>query len=500
MKQCLLIITIIVISLTSRSQKSNKMLSTKSDRSEYFINLSSARQRIEEYIQKHEESRLKELAEFLSIPSISSLPAHKKDVENAAEWLMTKCRNIGLTNSQIINTGGNPIVFAEWNKAKGKPTILIYGHYDVQPVNEEEWNSKPFVAKREGDNIYARGAADDKGGLMIAVWAIETLLKTKGNLPVNVKCVFEGGEESGSPGFKQFLEENKELLQADFAYNADGGQWSETQPNIWIGLRGIATLEFTVKTADKDAHSGIYGGKTPNAAKAMAEIISSFYNPDGRVAVVGFYDKVIPLTATEKEMLKKVPYNAAKDMKQLGTTADEGDTAYSPLERIWFRPTLEVNGLWGGYTAKEGFATIVPGSAHARISCRLVANQDAKEIIALIKKHIEEHRSAGTSISYKDSDSGAPPVKFPTDTKAFQSVYDVLEEVYRQQPLLTALGGTIGAIADLRKVIGLYVYSFGFILDDENIHAANEFIRLSDIRKGQIAYCLLLQYIGDHAD
>ncbi len=469
----------------------------KNDASVNLKKLRASLKPAEEYMRQQEENRLKELTEFLAIPSISSLPEHASDVEKAASWLEAKCLAIGFTRATIIKSENNPIVFAEWNKAKGKPTVLVYGHYDVQPVNESEWSSPPFVATRKEDRIYARGSADDKGGLMIAVWAVEAMLKANGTLPVNVKFVFEGGEESGSPGFKKFLEENKAMLQADFAYNADGGQASVTQPEIGLGLRGMVVLQFEVKTSDRDVHSGVYGGKTPNATKAIAEIINSFYSDDGKVAVKGFYDKVSPITPTEKEMIQNTPYDAANEMQATGTTADVGDTTFAPLERVWFRPTLEVNGLWGGYIAKDGFSSIIPGTAHARISCRLVEKQDPVEIINLVKQHIEEHRPTGTTITFKDFPYYADPIKYPTDTKAFYSAYHVLKEVYQQEVLLKADGGSIGAMSNFKEVLDLYVYSFGFVLPDENFHAADEFIRMSDIRTGQTAYALLLKYIGE---
>ncbi|HEX5170359.1 MAG TPA: dipeptidase [Cyclobacteriaceae bacterium] len=490
MKRSLLIL-LTFLSLVCLAQK------PKSNSSAYLKKLNAELKITRDYIDKQQDNRLKEFAEFLSLPSISSLPDHATDVEKAASWLVAKCNSMGFTKAMVAKSSGNPIVFAEWSKVKGKPTVLIYGHYDVQPVKEEEWTSPPFKATRKDNRIYARGAADDKGGIMIAVWAVEALLKNNNEkLPVNVKFLFEGSEEAGSVGLRKFLEENKEMLRADFAYNADGGQSSETEPEIGLGLRGVVPLEFTVKTSEKDLHSGLYGGKTPNAAKAMAEIISSFYQSDGKVAVNGFYDKVAPITDAEKEMINKTPYDAAKEMKQTGTTADVGDPDYSPLERVWFRPTLEVNGVWGGYTAKDGFSTIIPGTAHARISCRLVADQDAMEIIRLIKQHIAEHSPAGTEVTYKDFNSFASPVKYPTDTKAFQSAYDVLTEIYGKEPRLTGDGGSIAAMGDIKDMLGLYAYSFGFVLPDENFHGVDEFIRLSDIRTGQFAYCLLLKYLG----
>jgi acetylornithine deacetylase/succinyl-diaminopimelate desuccinylase-like protein len=288
----------------------------------------------EKYIDSNNDAHLKEFMELVSIPSISSIPSHKPDVEKAANWIVNKLKSIGMTTAQTIPTDGNPIVYGSWDKALGKPTVLIYAHYDVQPLKESEWDNPPFAPKVMDGKIFGRGASDDKSGVMMTIWAVEAMLSSDGKLPVNVKFIFDGEEEKGSPNFKKFLDKNKDLLKADFALNADGSQNSETTPSILMSLRGAATLEFNIKTANTDAHSGQFGGKTPNSAVIMSQIISSFYTKDGNVAVEGFYDKVVPTTLQEKEMIKKVPYDKADDMKILGTTAEVGDTIFSPLERI----------------------------------------------------------------------------------------------------------------------------------------------------------------------
>ena len=450
----------------------------------------------EKYIDDNNDAHLKEYIELVSIPSISSMPSHKPDVEKAAAWLVTKLKSIGMT-AQVISTEGLPVVYGSWDKAQGKPTVLIYAHYDVQPVKESEWNNPPFAPKIEDGKIFGRGASDDKSGVMIPVWAVEAILNKDKVLPVNIKFVFEGEEEDGSPHFHNFLANHKELLQADFALNTDAGQRSDSVPVIVMSLRGIAQLEFNVKTANIDAHSGAFGGKTPNAVKAMSEIIASFYNKDGSVAVEGFYDKVLPLTLAEKEMIKKMPYDASVDMKVLGTTAETGDTNYTSLERLWYRPTLEINGMQGGYTAAEGFSNIIPSNAMARLSCRLVNNQSGKDIIDLIVKHINKNCPAGATVSYKFDSNYDSPLKFPSDTKAYNYLSDALTEIYGKQPLQIAMGGSNGAMADIKEQLGLYAYSLGFAQRDEKAHASNEFFRLSSIRKGQLVYCYYLQHIGE---
>ena len=314
---------------------------------------------------------------------------------------------------------------------------------------------------------------------------------------MNVKFLFEGEEEIGSPNFKKFLENNKELLKTDFAVTADDIQDSETDPAITLSLRGAAQLEFNVKTANSDAHSGQFGGKTPNAVLILSQIISSLYDKVGNVAVEGFYDKVLPITAAQKEMMKRIPYDPATDMKILGTTAEVGDPTFTPQERIWYRPTLEIIGMQGGYTAAEGHSNIIPSHAMARITCRLVNNQNGQEIVELIAKHITKNCPKGATVSFKYKPGYASPMQYPTDTKGYQYVADALNSVYGKQPLQMATGGSGGAMLSFKETLGVYAYSLGFELPDEKWHASNEFFRLSSFRKGQQVYCYFLQHLAD---
>jgi acetylornithine deacetylase/succinyl-diaminopimelate desuccinylase-like protein len=450
----------------------------------------------QKYIDDHHDEHLKEFVELVSIPSISSIPSHKADMERAASFIVQKLRAIGLTTARLIPTEGNPVVFGSWEQAPGKPTVLIYAHYDVQPVNESEWDHPPFSPIITDGKIIGRGASDDKSGVMTTIWAMEAMLRTDGKLPVNVKFMFEGDEEVGSPYFESFLQQNKELLKADFALNADDGQFDENTPSVTISLRGSVHMQFSVKTADTDAHSGEFGGKTPNAAMIMSQLISSFYDNAGNVAVEGFYDKVIPVSAQQKEMIKKIPYDPATDMKILGTTAEAGDTSYSPLERVWYRPTLEIVGMQSGYTAAEGHSNIIPGHAMARITCRLVKNQDGLEIVDLIEKHIRKHCPAGATLTFKLPKGYAKPMSLPTDTKEYRYVAKVLSDIFGKEPLQYASGGSVGAMLTIKEVLGLYAYPLGFELSDEKWHAANEFFRVSSIKKMQLIYCRYLQHVA----
>lgn len=453
----------------------------------------------EKYFEVNKDQQLREFMELVSIPSISSIPSYKPEVDKAAGWIVRKLKAIGMTTAEALPSEGNSFVYGSWDKAPGKPTVLIYGHYDVQPVRESEWDNPPFSPKVADGKIFGRGASDDKSGVMITISAIEAMLRTDGKLPVNVKLIFDGEEEIGSPNFKSFLDKNKDLLKADFAVNADGDMFNETTPSMLMSLRGGAIMEFIIKTANTDAHSGQFGGKTPNAAVIMSQIISSFYTKEGNVAVEGFYDKVLPATSEEKAMIQRVGYDKTEDMKLLGTTAEAGDTSFLPLERVWYRPTLEIVGMQSGYTAPEGHANIIPGSAMARITCRLVNNQQGGEILDLIVKHINRNLPPGASVSYKFSPNrnGVSPIKFPSDTKAYRYVADALYKYYGKQPLQIGSGGSVGPLINLKETLGMYAYSLGFQLPDERWHAANEYLRISSLRRGQLIYCYYLHHLAE---
>lgn len=453
--------------------------------------------RYEKYIDANEAQQIEAFKELVSIPSISSMPSHKDDMVKTANWIVNKLKSIGFNNATQLSTGGHPAVFASYDAAAGKSTVLIYGHYDVQPVKESEWINPPFSPIVQDGKLYGRGASDDKSGIITSLCAVEAMLKTDGKLPVNVKFLFEGEEEIGSPNFKSFLEKNKILLKSDYAVTSDDIQYSETQPAITLSLRGAAQLEFNVKTANTDAHSGQFGGKTPNAVLAMAQIINSLYDAKGNVAVAGFYDKVLPITAAQKAMMQRIPYDSETDKKLLGTTAEVGDPSFTPQERIWYRPTLEIIGMQGGYTAAEGHSNIIPSQAMARITCRLVNNQKGEEIVDQIVKHIQKNCPVGATVSFKYKPGYASPMQYPTDTKGYQKVADALTAVYGKQPYQMATGGSGGAMLSFKEILGVYAYSMGFEIPDEKWHASNEYFRLSSFKKGQKVYCYFLQHLAD---
>jgi len=444
------------------------------------------------YLETHQSDFTERLLDFLRIPSISSLPEHAADVRRAGEWVMAQLRNAGMEHVEMMETGGHPVVYADWLHAPGKPTVMIYGHFDVQPVDPIAlWESPPFEPVIKNDRVYARGASDDKGNMLAPILALEALLKTEGRLPVNVKCFFEGQEEIGSPTLPAFIAAHKEKFACDFILSADGGQWDETQPALLVGLKGLCALQIDVVGPAYDVHSGLYGGVIQNPIHALAAILASMRSSDGRILVEGFYDDVVPLSEADRAELARVPYDEEEVRRKLNIDAFFGEPGYTPLERAWTRPTLEVNGIWGGFQG-EGVKTVLPSEAHAKITCRLVANQRPERIAQLVKAHVERHTPPGVRVKTTILENGALPYLMPADHPGNLAARDVLVEEYGKEPFLARSGGSIPVTAMFLESLGAYTVSFGFALNDERQHSPNEFFRLANFQRGQRAYCKLL--------
>jgi acetylornithine deacetylase/succinyl-diaminopimelate desuccinylase-like protein len=395
------------------------------------------------YLQENQDRYLKELLEFLSIPSISSLKAHKADVEKAAEWVAARLQAAGIENVKVLPTGGHPVVYGDWLHASGKPTVLIYGHFDTQPVDPlEMWSQPPFEPAVKQERVYARGASDDKGNMLAPILGLEAILSTERKLPVNVKCFFEGQEEIGSPQLSAFISANRELLACDLVFSADGGQWDEDQPALMIGLRGLCALQIDVQAAKTDTHSGTFGGTILNPIHALARLIDSMHTPEGKVAVEGFYDTVRPLTDMERDQIAKIPYDESDYKAKLGVPELYGEPGFSTYERAWCRPTLEVNGIWGGFQG-EGFKTVLPATAHAKISCRLVPDQDPQEMVKRVSAHVEKHAPPGVTVKVRPDPSMAYPYLIPPDHPGNQAARQVHREIYGKEPYFARMGGSI---------------------------------------------------------
>ena len=448
------------------------------------------------HLEAEHERILDELKEFTAIPSISTDPAHAADVRAAGAWVAAKLTAAGPFTVRTLPTEGASIVYAQWLGAAGAPTVLVYGHYDVQPVDPvEQWVSPPFTPALRDGRLYARGVSDDKGPMLIPIKVGEAFFAVQGRLPINVKFMLEGEEEIGSKNLEAFVANHKDLLAADVVLSADGAMWRIDEPSLTVANRGLAGLELTLTGAAKDLHSGRHGGSVPNPLHAMARLIASLHEEDGRVAVAGFYDRVRSLSAAERAEIAALPFNERDYLAQVGASAAVGEYGYTTLERQWTRPTLEVNGLWGGYQG-PGSKTVVPRLAHAKITCRLVPDQDPEEVETLVTRHLERHVPPGTTLTIVAGDHRAKPASIARDHPVLLAAEAALTEVYGVRPLYVRMGGTVPVAEMLQRLMGLDTVYFSFSTGDEDFHAPNEFFRVNRLHEGLAAWARLWERLG----
>jgi len=447
-------------------------------------------------LEQSREKILAELVEFAAIPSVSTDPAHAADIASAAAWVAAKLQAAGPFAVRTIATPGSPVVFAEWLGAPGAPTALIYGHYDVQPADPlERWHSPPFQPTLRDGRLYARGVSDDKGPMLIPIKVAEAFFAARGGLPLNVKFLIEGEEEVGSRNLESVLVQHGEMLAADVVVSADGAMWRIDEPSITVANRGLAGLELTVRGPAKDLHSGRHGGSVVNPLHAMARLIASLHEPDGRVAVEGFYDRVRELSPAERAEIAALPFDESAYLAQVGAEAASGEPGYSTLERQWTRPTIEVNGMWGGYQG-PGDKTIVPSEAHAKLTFRLVPDQDPDEVVALVTRHLQRHVPRGARLAVAPGDHGARPAHIARDHWVVKAAEAALEQVYRVRPLIVRMGGTVPVAEMLQRLMGLETVYFSFSTGDEDFHAPNEFFRVHRLHEGLAAWAHLWDILG----
>ncbi|HJV44168.1 MAG TPA: dipeptidase [Bacillota bacterium] len=437
---------------------------------------------VESFFVNQRSRYLEELKEFLRIPSISALTDHKEDMNTAAEWLAESLKTAGLKNVQILPTKGHSVVYGEWLENPSKPTVLIYGHYDVQPVDPLNlWQTPPFEPDIRDNKIYARGATDDKGQVFMYIKVIEALLSTN-SLPINVKFCIEGEEEIGSPNLEEFVEQHKELLSADVLALSDTTLLEKGKPAICYGLRGLCGLQIDLTGPNSDLHSGLYGGAVQNPIHALVELLSTMHDSQGKVTIDGFYDQVQPLLDEERQAFNELGQSEEQLKEQLGVPELFGENGYSALERTWARPTLEVNGIWGGFSG-EGTKTIIPAEAHAKITCRLVPDQEPEAILELIEKHVTKHTPPGVWVGVTRFDKGRPfvsPINHPT----IQAAAKAYKKAYGVEPAFTRMGGSIPIVESFGRLLSIPVAMMGFGLSDENFHAPNEHFHLENFDKG----------------
>jgi acetylornithine deacetylase/succinyl-diaminopimelate desuccinylase-like protein len=436
-----------------------------------------------DYVGAQNERYLRELTEFLAIPSVSTNPENVPDIRRCADWLVAHMTRIGLENAQIFPTAGHPIVYADWLHAPGKPTVLLYGHYDVQPPEPLElWTSPPFEATIRDGKLFARGAADDKGQVLIHMKSIEAFLRDGGTLPVNLKLIIEGEEEIGSEHLEVFVAEHKELLKADLVLISDSSMFAKGVPSICYGLRGLAYMQIDLVGPNKDLHSGSFGGTVHNPVQALAEIIAKLHDEKGRITIPGFYKDVLALSKKERAAYKKLPWSDRKYAKELGVAALYGEKGFTTLERVWARPTLECNGIWGGFTG-EGAKTVLPSKASAKISMRLVPNQKSAKAAKLFEKHIKKIAPKTVKVTVKNLHGGEPAIT-PIDSPGVQAAVAALEKGFGKKPLYQREGGSIPIVVQFKQLLGLDTVLLGFGLPDENAHAPDEFINLENFFGG----------------
>ena len=430
-----------------------------------------------------------ELTEFLRIPSVSADPLRRPEMREAAEWV---ARRLAFASGRVVETAGHPIVLGEWLESPGTPTILVYGHYDVQPPGDEaEWETPPFSPSVRDGRIYARGATDDKGPMLVPLQVAEAFLDQLGALPLNVRFLFEGEEEVGSPSLAGFLRDHRTELEADVVISADGAMWRSSEPSIAIAAKGILALDIVVTGPGTDLHSGRHGGAVQNPLHALVQLLAGLHEPDGTVAVGGFYDRVLPLSAADRAAIARVPFDEEAYRAEVGVPALHGEAGFSTLERLWTRPTLEVNGVEGG-----GRFTVIPRLARAHVTCRLVPDQDPAGIFDALARHLREHCPPGVEVAVEAEPGAVPAYAIGADHPAVRAATRALEAVYPEETLLVRIGGTLPAASLFQDVLGIKTLLFSFSTADEQLHAPNEFFRLSRLGEGMRAWAELWRLIA----
>jgi len=452
---------------------------------------------VEAYLSARQNEALADIGAFCAIPSVSTDPAFADGMAAGASFLAHRLKRAGFPVVDIIATGGHEAVVAEWCETPGAPTVLVYGHYDVQPPDPlDKWLTPPFEPSVRDGRLYARGASDDKGPLMIPIIVAEAYGALRGRLPVNLKMLVEGEEETGSPHFEPTVARLSERLACDVVISADGAMWRADLPSVTVASRGLVALEVEVTGASKDLHSGRHGGSAPNAAWALARLLATLHDDRGNVVVKGFADGALPPDPVIEAAIAEVGFDAAAYFNEIGAPQPHplpsGETL---LTRQWLRPTLELNGLWSGYSGK-GTKTVIPAAAHAKITCRLVAGQDPDAVAASIEQHLREKLPPGYGLSVARHGPGTMAFSLNSDHPALRMTEDILEELLGRKPLRVAMGATIPVGTVMKKHLGVGMVFFSFSTSDEDYHAPNEFIRISSINLGMVAWARLLDRLA----
>jgi acetylornithine deacetylase/succinyl-diaminopimelate desuccinylase-like protein len=449
-----------------------------------------------EFLRESEGRILDELRAFARIPSVSTDPAYAKHIPEAVAFVASQLSAASLEHVGVLPGDGHPAIYADWLHAEGAPTILVYGHYDVQPPDPvAAWTSPPFEPTLRQDRLYGRGTSDNKGPMLIPIKVAEAFMRAQGRLPVNVKFIIEGEEEIGSRHLGETIERERQRLAADFVHSADGARWRVDLPAVNVASRGIIVLEASVTTAAKDLHSGRYGGTVANPLHLMARLVASLHDESGRIAVAGFYDGVKEPTNAERDAIASIPFDEPAYLELTGASALVGERGYSTLERQWIRPTLDLNGLWGGYQG-AGSKTSIPHAAYAKISCRLVPGQEPQRIAALIRRHLEQHCPPGGRVAVSGNGHGALAYEMPADHPCIAIAETVLHELYETKPLRIRIGATLPVSEMFKRILGIDTLLFSFSTSDEDFHAPNEFFRVQSLKDGLAAWARYWEILG----
>lgn len=452
-------------------------------------------QQVTDYLEAHREQAVEQLKELLRIPTVSADSRFRQDVRRGAEFVQAALSAAGLT-TELCETPGNPIVYAEsLNAGPNAPTVLIYGHYDVQPPDPlEKWTTPAFEPTVRDGAIYARGATDDKGQVWTHVLSVSAWLQAVGKLPINVKFVIEGEEEVGSNNLDEFLATHREKLRCDVVVVSDTSQYGPGMPAITYGLRGILACEVTITGPNRDLHSGVFGGSVWNPVNALCRIISQLHDEQGQITIPGFYDQVVPLTDAERQQFRNLPFNESQYLKKLGVDAVHGEAGYTTLERRWARPTCDVNGIYGGYTG-EGPKTIVPSTATAKITCRLVPNQDPEKLLVALGEYLKSLTPAGASIKFTAQHGGWPTVA-DLNSPYMAAARRAIESAFGKAPVMIREGGSIPVVATFKRILGADTLLLGWGQDTDNLHSPDEHFSLADFHKGTLASAALWAELG----
>ncbi|MGH9730779.1 MAG: dipeptidase [Candidatus Acidiferrales bacterium] len=445
---------------------------------------------------ENENRYLRELAEFVAIPSVSTDPAHAAEVRRAADWVAARLRSAGPIEVEMWETPRHPAVFGRWNDAPGAPTVLIYGHVDVQPAEPFElWHSPPFILTERNGRLYGRGVSDDKASMLLPILAAEAFFLAGDKPPVNLRFLFEAEEEIGSVDVPQLVRARRDALACDVVLSADGGMWRPEAPSITVSSRGLAALSFTVRGPHRDLHSGRHGGGVANPLHAAAELVASLHH-DGRVAVEGFYDGAEGIEPALSKALERLTFDEKKYLVEIGAPIGFGEPGYGMLARQWYRPTLEVNGLYGGYQG-PGSKTVLPSEAHVKLTCRLVPNQRPNDVLAKVRQHLERRCPPGVSLTIKEGNEGAEAYRVSPDNPAVRAAAETLTEVFGIPPEIVGMGGTVPIVTTFLDVLGVDTVFFSFSTADEDIHASNEFYRPERFRLGLQAWARLWRRLSN---